>query len=94
MRVVGEVPRARVLGYLSLLPLSPVPIHKPGQAYTLTEFAAAAVVGAILPRPMGSVGGRRYDQYCAKPALPGHLRGEKAKTDKVRVSIGFKPDKI
>lgn len=89
VRVVGEVPRAGALGCLSL-PLSPVPIHKPGQANTFTEFAAAAVVRAILPRPMGRGGGRRCDQCCAKPALPGHLPGEKAKRDKVSVCIGFR----
>lgn len=86
MRVVEEVPRAGALGCLSL-PLSPVPIHKPGLEYTLTEFAAAAVVEAILPRPMGRGGERRCNQCCAKPVLPGHLRGEKAKTDKVSVCI-------
>lgn len=74
VHVVGEVPRAGALGCLSL-PLSPIPIHKSGQVYTLTEIAAAAVVGAILPRPVGRGGGRRCNQCCAKPVLPGHLLG-------------------
>lgn len=92
VRVVGGVPRAGALR-CSSLPLSPVPIHKPGRAYTFTEFAAAAVVEAILPRPMGKGGGRRCDQCYAKLALPGHLRGEKAKTDKVSVCISFQPNR-
>lgn len=67
-------PGLGALGCLSL-PLSPVPIHKPGQAHTVTEFAAAAVVGAIRPRPTGRGGERRCNQCCATPALPGHLLG-------------------
>lgn len=39
---------------------------------------------------MGRGGGRRCNQCCAKPALPGHLPGEKAKRDKVSVCIGFR----
>lgn len=72
VRVVGKGPMAGALGGI-FLPLSSVPILKPGETHTFTEFAAAAAAGAAQPRPAGRGGGQHCDRCCAEPAPLGHL---------------------